>query len=67
MNTKKNESGSIRQQSNIAAVSNRLPLDVEADQLRGMIESMTGINSKIVDRLKKRLAEVEFELFLNGC
>lgn len=49
------------------AVSNRLPLDVEADQLKGMIESMTGVNSKMVERLKKRLAIVELELYLNGC
>jgi hypothetical protein len=47
--------------------SNRLPLDVEADQLKGMIESMTGVDSKMVERLKKRLAIVELELSLNGC
>jgi len=52
---------------NKGAVSNRLPLDVEADQLKGMIESMTGVNSKMVERLKKRLAIVELELYLNGC
>lgn len=52
---------------NKSAVSNRLPLDVEADQLKGMIESMTGVNSKMVEKLKKRLAIVELELYLNGC
>lgn len=52
---------------NKGAVSNRLPLDVEADQLKGMIESMTGVNSKMVERLKKQLAIVELELYLNGC
>jgi hypothetical protein len=52
---------------NKGAVSNRLPLDVEADQLKGMIESMTGVDSKMVERLKKRLAIVELELSLNGC
>jgi hypothetical protein len=52
---------------NKGAVSNRLPLDVEADQLKCMIESMTGVDSKMVERLKKRLAIVELELYLNGC
>jgi hypothetical protein len=32
-----------------------------------MIESMTGVDSKMVERLKKRLAIVELELSLNGC
>jgi hypothetical protein len=52
---------------NKGAVSHSLPLDVEADQLKGMIESMTGVDSKMVERLKKRLAIVELELSLNGC
>jgi hypothetical protein len=52
---------------NKGAVNNRLPLDVEADQLKGMIESMTGVDSKMVEILKKRLAIVELELSLNGC
>ena len=41
-------------------------LKTEADQLRGMIESMTGVNSKIVEKLKKRLSIVESKLSLNG-
>jgi hypothetical protein len=28
---------------------------------------MTGVDSKMVERLKKRLAIVELELSLNGC
>lgn len=67
MNTKKLSNKAENTALNKGAVSNRLPLDVEADQLKGMIESMTGVNSKMVERLKNRLAIVELELYLNGC
>lgn len=67
MNTEKLSNEAENTALNKGAVSNRLPLDVEADQLKGMIESMTGVNSKMVERLKKRLAIVELELYLNGC
>jgi len=67
MNTEKLSNEAENPALNKGAVSSRLPLDVEADQLKGMIESMTGVDSKMVERLKKRLAIVELELSLNGC
>lgn len=49
------------EEEELSDVSLPLPIDVEIDLIKGMIESMTGVNSRMVMILKKRLEILEYE------